>query len=96
MIGETDDSGSLNSWSQTTLLLLPEMSFFLKKGVFSSRLRIYNVLFMHSPGLSAVFYISNQAVPPLPQLEEAAFPQCSLRLLLEKVSQLLLLVTLIC
>lgn len=43
-----------------------------------------------------MFYISNQAVPPLPQLEEAAFPQCSLRLLLEKVSQLLLLVTLIC
>lgn len=51
---------------------------------------------MHSPGLSAVFYISNQLVPPLPKLEEAAFPQHSLRLLLEKVSQLLLLVTLIC
>lgn len=63
--------------------------------VFSSLLRVYNVLFMHNPGLSAVFYISNQLLPRLPQLQEAALPQCTLRLFLEKVSQLLIFVTLI-
>lgn len=49
---------------------------------------------MLNPGLSAVFYISNQPFPRLPQLREAVLPQCSSGLFLEKVAQLLLLVTL--
>lgn len=52
MIGETDDLGPLNSWSQTTSLPLPEMSFPLRICVCFLRLIKALQCFIHAqPGI---------------------------------------------